>query len=82
MWFHLVFKDVAYLWQAKIEFQIAVSTVLRKISSSSACLSVKLQAPLATVEEVTPSLRSSFASVYYNLTPYESDISVNTASSG
>nr|CAD7429121.1 unnamed protein product [Timema monikensis] len=80
MWFHLVFKDVAYLWQVKIVS--AMSTVLRKISSSSACLSVKLQAPLATVEEVTPSLRSSFASVYYNLTPYESDISVNTASSG
>lgn len=56
----------------------SIVSIKRKASSSSA----RLPAPLAGVEEITPSLRSSFASVYYNITPYESmSSSVHSASS-
>lgn len=34
-------------------------------------------APLASGEEITPSLRSSFASVYFNMTPYDSTLSLD-----
>ncbi|PSN34106.1 hypothetical protein C0J52_14189 [Blattella germanica] len=56
----------------------SIASIKRKVSTSSA----RLQAPLAGIEEITPSLRSSFASVYYNnTTPYESMLSVNSAGS-
>lgn len=34
-------------------------------------------APLACGEEITPSLRSSFASIYFNMTPYDSKLSLD-----
>jgi len=56
----------------------SAASVKLKVSASSG----KLHAPLAGVEEITPSLRSSFGSVYYNITPYESTSSINSANSG
>lgn len=61
--------------------QTAIATKIRKISTGSSCFSGRRLAPLAAGEEVTPSLRSSYASVYYNITPYESDLSLNSACS-
>lgn len=55
----------------------SIVSIKRKVS----CSSTRLRAPLAGVEEITPSLRSSFASVYYNITPYESMSSVHSVSS-
>ncbi|XP_049802408.1 uncharacterized protein LOC126236847 isoform X1 [Schistocerca nitens] len=59
--------------------QSMITTKMRKISSTSSCFGGRRLAPLASGEDVTPSLRSSFASVYYNMTPYPSDLSLGSS---
>ncbi|XP_049774402.1 uncharacterized protein LOC126162148 isoform X2 [Schistocerca cancellata] len=59
--------------------QSMITNKMRKISSTSSCFGGRRLAPLASGEDVTPSLRSSFASVYYNMTPYPSDLSLGSS---